>query len=237
MKKLVACLALVSSSLVAWTVPEMKLDAQLSGIEPMNVKGRQGWQIKQVLRFGEFQAGPVKRSWTKGYDYPFIIRFTAAKEKMAFDAIDASDRRAGFFCIGKLSEQDFHKFKEYFDINLRTKDVFSCTVAVEGEPVYDLFVEDLNQNRTSGDVTGALRGGGLDIAVRPVWQLASGKKTWDIRPLGYEFADGETVVGAVETVNDGRVWLDDTLEPEPRLVLAGLASALLLRSDLADHND
>ncbi|MDX1556812.1 MAG: hypothetical protein R3212_12350, partial [Xanthomonadales bacterium] len=83
MKKLVACLALVSSSLVAWTVPEMKLDAQLSGIEPMNVKGRQGWQIKQVIRFGEFSAGPVKRGWTKGYDWPFVVRFTGAKEKLS----------------------------------------------------------------------------------------------------------------------------------------------------------
>ena len=228
---------LASGILLAWTVPAMKLDDQLSGAEAMAVSGRQGWQVKQVIAFGDFRIGPVKRGWTKGYDYPFIIRFTSAKEKLSFDTVDQSDRRAQAFCAGKLSEQDFHKFQEYFDINLRTRDVFSCTVALGGSQTYDFFVDDLNQNRTSGTVTGSLRGSGLDVAIRPVWHLSNGKKTWDTRPLGMEFVEGDAVLGAVEIINEGRVWLDDSLSADHRLVLASAASALLLRSDLADHND
>lgn len=68
-------------------------------------------------------------------------------------------------------------------------------------------------------------------------QAASERKSWDIRPLGLEFVEGHTVVGAVEFINNGRVWLDTELSAEHKLVLAGVASALLLRSDLADHND
>lgn len=235
--KLMVAMALVSNALIAGSVPEMKVDQRLSAMEPLQVDGRQGWLVRQVLEFGEYRTGPVKRSWTKGYDYPFIIRFTSAREKLQFDSVDGSGRRVSWFCAGKLSEQDFHKFRDYFDINLRTRDVFTCAVAVSGQQRYDLVVQDLNQNRTSGEVEGALRGEGLDIAIRPVWHLASGKKTWDTRPLGFEFTQGETVVAAVESVNEGRVWLDDTIDPEVRLVLAGLASALLLRSDLAEHND
>ncbi|MFC1719798.1 hypothetical protein ACFL00_01490 [Pseudomonadota bacterium] len=43
-----------------------------------DVKGRNGWKIKQRIRFGEVQAGPVKRGWTKGYDYPFLVLSAAA---------------------------------------------------------------------------------------------------------------------------------------------------------------
>ncbi len=235
--KTMILLLLISTPLFAWTVPAMKVDERLAGIEAMAVEGRQGWLVRQVLTFGDYRTGPVKRSWTKGYDYPFIIRFTAAKEKLSFDTTDASNQPTKWLCAGKLSEQDFRKFKEYFDVNLRTKDVFTCTVVIADQQMYDVVIEDLNQNKTSGEVSGAVRGKGLDIGVRPVWILATGKTSWDTRPLGFEFTIEGEVVGAVETVNDGRVWLEETLSPESRLVLAGLASALLLRSDLADHND
>ncbi len=230
-------IGLGSTSLLAWTNPEMLLDDNLIELDAMQVEGHQGWQVRQIIAFGDYRTGPVKRGWTKGYDYPFTIRFTAAKEKLAFESVDSSGRRAEFFCIGRLSEQDLHRFREYFDVNLRTKDVFSCTVAVDGAHAHDLFVEDLNQNRTSGNVCGSVRGSGIDISIRPVWHLASGKKSWDTRPIGFEFVDGDLVVGAVEIINEGRVWLQTSLDQQTRLVLAGLASALLLRSDLADHND
>lgn len=233
----IACLIVASGLLLAWTTPAMKLNARLEGVAPMSVQGRHGWQVKQVISFGEYQTGPVKRGWTKGYDYPFIIRFAKAREKLEFHTVDGSGRRARLFCAGKLSEQDLHKFQQYFDINLRTRDVFSCTVALGDAQTYDFFVHDLNQNSTSGTVIGNVRGPGLDLDIRPVWHLATGKKSWDTRPLGLEFVDGADAVGAVETINEGRVWLGGDLGEVDRLVLAGLASALLLRSDLADHND
>jgi hypothetical protein len=231
-------LALLTSSLLsALSTPAMRLDPQLDESAAMAVKGRQGWQIKQVITFGEYRSGPVKRSWTKGYDYPFTIRFTAAKEKLTFATQDGSGRRAELLCAGKLSEQDFHKLEKYFDINLRTKDVFSCAVIVDETQSHEFFVHDLNQNSTSGDVEGRIHGAGIDIEIRAVWKLANGKKSWDTRPPGLEFVRNGTVVGAVETLNKGRVWLDENLDANERLVLAGIASALLLRSDLADHND
>lgn len=231
------CFLLFSASLAAWTVPAMRLDPDLSGVEPMMVDGRQGWQVKQVIAFGEFRSGPVKRGWTRGYNYPFIVRFSAAKEKLSYETADAAGGRIEAFCMGRLSEQDFHKFHEYFEINLRTRDVFSCTLAGAGSASYDFYVEDLNQNRTSGEVSGSVRGAGIHAEIRPVWWLESGKKSWDVRPLGFEFVIDGVVAGAVETVNDGRVWLTADLPEAHRLVLSSVASALLLRSDLADHND
>lgn len=230
-------LAVSSGPLCAWEDPAIKLDPALAAVEAMDVRGRQGWQVKQVITFGEFRAGPVKRGWTKGYNYPFIVRFSAAKEKLSYETEDGSGARIQAFCVGKLSEQDFHKFYEYFEINLRTRDVFSCTLATSNSTTYDFFVEDLNQNRTSGKVSGTVRGGAMRADIRPVWRLESGKETWDTRPLGFEFVVDDVVVGAVEVVNEGRVWLQKSLGVEHRQVLSSVAAALLLRSDLDSHND
>ena len=198
----------------------MMIDRHLADVAAMPVEGRQGWQVKQVIRFGKFEIGPVKRGWTKGYDYPFIIRFTSAKEKLEFETRDGEGRLVRSFCAGKLSEQDFHKFYKYFDINLRSKDLFSCSIAVEGREQADFYVHDLNQNRTSGTVKGMIKDAGHEFEIRPVWHLDSGKKSWDIRPLGMEFVSDGQVVGAVESIDNGRVWLHPDLNSERQLTLA-----------------
>lgn len=232
------CSFLVPAAVMAaFTVPAMRLDESLSGKPALAVEGRQGWQIKQMIRFGEFSAGPVKRGWTRGYDWPFVVRFTGAREKLAFEITDGAGARLPVLCAGKLSEQDLHRWPRGVDINLRTRDAFSCAVRGVGEGDYEWVVADLNQNRTSGEVSGSLIGPDLALSFRPVWHLANGKKTWDTRPLGIELLSDGHVVAAVETVNEGRVWLGDALSGEQRLVVAAALSALLLRSDLAEHND
>lgn len=46
--------------------------------------------------------------------------------------------------------------------------------------------------------------------------------------VGYEFKDGEKVVGAVQVVNNGKVWVSQQLSADARMVLAsGMASLLL----------
>ena len=47
-------------------------------------------------------------------------------------------------------------------------------------------------------------------------------------PVGYTMVDGGTVVGAVETINRGRVWIDPSLSERDRMRAAAMAAALLL---------
>jgi len=62
-------------------VPQILVDKNLQEESiPYEVKGKNGWLINQKLSFGEYKTGEVKRSWTKGYDFPFIIRLSGAKE-------------------------------------------------------------------------------------------------------------------------------------------------------------
>ena len=47
-------------------------------------------------------------------------------------------------------------------------------------------------------------------------------------PVGYTMTRDGTVLGAVETINRGRVWIDPSLAGSDRLRAAGVAAALLL---------
>jgi len=228
-------------ALTACTVPFMQIDPALSrSAEAMPVSGRQGWLINQQLSFGEFQSGPVKRSWTTGYNIPFVVRFSGAKEKLGFTVRDASGTTAELFCLGKLREIDLPVLNKAFEVNLKTTDVFTCAIAPVnslGDDSFEFYSENLNQNPRFDEITGQLQGPGLDIALRPVGKLEGGQTSWNTTALGFELQQDGNTIAAVETLNNGRVWISPELPASQQLIVAGVASALLLRSSLAEHND
>ena len=63
--------------------------------------------------------------------------------------------------------------------------------------------------------------------VEPVYKFENTKLPMtDV--VGYEFINGDTVVGAVQVINNGKVWVSQQLSPDARMVLAsGMASLLL----------
>lgn len=223
-----ALLALASCS-----TPQMAVDNELQTAAPMPVKGRQGWMLNQTLSFGEFTTGKVKRGWLKSYDIPFIVRFSGAKEKLAYDISDGQGNTAEVFCMGKLREQDLPLFNQLFEVTLNWQDAFSGAISLnEGRQHYDFLITDLNQNNWFRPAEGFVRYGDGLIEIQPVDKLSNGKRALGMQSLGFQFVYRGEVVGAVETLNNGRVWLKDGLAPELRLVLGSVSAALLLRSEL-----
>ena len=227
----------VVSLLAGCTVPNMQVDPNLSAsTQAMPVSGRQGWLVNQQLAFGGFSSGPVKRSWTTGYNIPFIVRFSGAKEKLGFPVSNPAGESAEFFCLGKLREYDLPVFNKAFEVKLKTTDVFTCGIAL-GEQSYEFYSENLNQNPRFSEITGQLQTPAGVITIHPVGSLQGGQSSWSTTALGYELKQDGRTVAAVETLNEGRVWISPELPADEQLLVAGVASALLLRSSLAEHND
>ena len=226
--------------LCACSTPRMYVpDSLRESTSTFAVQGRDGWKINQTIRFGGFEAGPVKRGWTKGYDYPFLVRFSGASEKFQFPIRQSGGGELQVFCLGRLREQDLLVFKAYFDLNLRTRDTFTCSAYDQGEMRYEFYATHLNVQQNPGykAVAGSLKGAAQGFELHSVWQLESGQRSLGTEPMGYEFARAGLVVGAVETVNAGRVWLTNSLDAADSLAISAAASALMLRSSLADHNE
>lgn len=220
-------------SLASCSTPQMAVDNELQSSTAMSVKGRQGWMLNQHLSFGEFTTGKVKRGWLKSYDIPFIVRFSGAKEKLSYDLTDSGGNTAEVFCMGKLREQDLPLFNQLFEVNLNWQDAFSGTISLnEGRQHYDFLVTDLNQNNWFRPAEGFIRYRDGLIEIQPVDKLSNGKRALGMEALGFQFVYKGEVVGAVETLNNGRVWLKDGLAPDLRLILGSVSAALLLRSEL-----
>lgn len=228
---------LLAATLGACTVPYMQVDPQLNAsAQAMPVSGRQGWLVKQQLSFGEFTSSPVKRGWTFGYNIPFIVRFSGAREKLGFGIQNSAGDQAELFCLGKLREYDLPVLNKAFEVNLKTTDVFTCGIALADQS-FEFYSENLHQNPRFGAITGQVQGPGVDWSIRPVSSLEGGQSSWSTTALGYELVQDGRVIAAVETLNDGRVWINPALPESQQLIIAGVAAALLLRSSLAEHND
>lgn len=52
---------------------------------------------------------------------------------------------------------------------------------------------------------------------------------------GFEFVRDGQAIGAVSVLGKGRVWLRQSLDADTRLVVAGVATALMVRQSLKDQ--
>ncbi|WP_221394161.1 hypothetical protein [Dyadobacter sp. NIV53] len=53
--------------------------------------------------------------------------------------------------------------------------------------------------------------------------------------FGYEFQLNGKIIGAVSTINNGKVWLQKDVSEEIKLVLASVSSGLMLRNNMEEN--
>jgi hypothetical protein len=207
--------------------------------EIYQVKGRQGFQVGQTISFGDFKTSKVKRGWTFGYSVPFIVRFNGAREKISFQQFGPGNSSADVALVSRFKETEYEPLKDYFSISLKYKNYFAGTLKVAGkEESWDFIVHNvdgasrsLNKNTT----VGLLRSGKEQITITGIRELEGASSFITQNDVyGYEFRSGETVIGAVSTINNGKVWFKKGLDANLKLVLAGVSSGLMLRNNVEE---
>lgn len=210
--------------------PALKNDS-----EPLSVKGRQGFQIGRQLSFGEYATGKVKQGWVKGYDIPFLVRFQGMKERLSFHQFNEAGQLAEVYAVGKFRSTELPFLRDYFNIILKEKNHFAGTVILKaGQDVWEFLLYNPDGEFLKDAKAGFVRNNQEVIEVKGVTQLENGvnlsSKFW-----GYEFNHLGKTIGAVETINHGKVWFKKDLPEDLKLVLASLSSSLLLRTNLEER--
>jgi len=232
MKQNILIALLTSLCLFACKPAEVSLSPDLNAIA-MSVKGRNGLQIGQVIRYGNYTTGKVRRGWTHGYDLPFMLRFQSAKEKMSFTQYGDKGQVAQVGCVSKFKSAELEIVRDFFGIPLVYKNYFAGNISM-GTTNWDFILHNpngdfLRKKASAGFATNASRR--IDIqAIRSL----KGQPEWmdKLTVYGHEFLVEGKVVGAVSTVNRGKVWIDASLDADTRVVIAALATGLLLRTDV-----
>jgi hypothetical protein len=200
------------------------------------VKGRQGWLINQKMAFGDFKTKQIKRGWTSSYNIPLIVRFRGAKEKLYFSLGD-STLQSEVFCVSKVATQELSLLRDLFSVYIDSKDIFTGSIVLKGGdttlPAWNFLISNPNNLNPLEISDGFATNGIQRIEVKNVREIkGSNHFLSKMNIYGYVLMLDNEVIGAVESFNNGRIFLKKGLNPTLRFVAANVATALLLRSDL-----
>lgn len=233
MKTLIKFFPILLLAFTSCAVPQMMLNQELEqNAAAWDVKGKQGWVFNQKISFGPYATGKVYRGWTKSYDVPFFVRFRGSKEKFHFEQ-KGPEGSLMVHTVQSLKAKEIDFLKGYFSIPLDFKDAFSGTIGTEKDPAKWTFVVNNPNDQYFGETSeGYLSNGNELYKIHEVRQNSKKRDTkWGLI-FGYEVFRNGKVIAGIETINNGRVWIDKNLNEEETQVLAAFAAALLLRSEL-----
>jgi hypothetical protein len=201
----------------------------LSAAEAMPVAGRQGLRIQQRFQFGPYQAHQVERSWTRGRDHGSSARVRQFERRQDYSFRVARDGEDLWFTSCRVSLDVLRLDVGGAQISPTDESVLACTLrSLAGREEWEMEAS----GRWERPLVGSIRRGAERMELvgtdRLQHWVATGSTT------GYEIRSGSRVVGAVEVINRGAVWLAPDLADDRRDLLAAVGSALLLLEDLRE---
>lgn len=219
----------------ACKTPQLQLSPDLKNVSGMAVKGRNGWQIGQTIQFGLYRTDKVRRGWTGSYEYPFVVRFSGAKEKLSFTQFGPGGTQAKVSCVSKFRAVEMPLIEDYFRFPLVYKNYFAGNIAFQ-HANWDFILHNPNGDFARlRESAGFAQNGRQCIEITAIWGL-EGQLDWMQRltVYGHEFSMDGKVVGAVSTINKGEVWIDQSLDAETKTVIAAIATGILVRRDVEE---
>ena len=223
---------LAAGALGACSTAQLALPDGLAAAESLPVQGRQGWKLQERISFGDYQSAEVQRSWTRGSDgrlggtdVSAVSRRRA--QEFSFRLLEGGTPRWAAACQAELRSAGL----DVAGVEVRPLDRsgVQCELRpIGGGAAWRLSLAESGERPMSG----TLEGGDRTFQVRGTDRVAGGMLPAP-GTTGYHLLGGDgRARGAVQTMNDGTVWLDRDLAADERSVLAATATALLLIEEL-----
>jgi hypothetical protein len=197
------------------------------------VEGRQRFSFKEAISFGPFRTTDVDRSWTETTSWG-AGWFSSSKAKQTYEFLlqETGGPVWEAQCATGVSRQDM-RFDEVLggelEVELQANVYFACSFCQKGEK--NVWRLAMSQPTSEMVLNGVLTDRKTRIQVQGSQKL-QGSPIPIPDPSGYTFVLDGTLVGAVEVINKGAVWLRPTVDPEIRSVLATASTALLLYKNI-----
>ena len=233
---------LASGSLAAAPV-SMKLPAELQAVQPQAVHGRTGNLWRNPLRFAGWQATAPSTFDASGW----ALAAASGNEEKRLN-VESVAFEFGIRAEGSSSGESRHRclarFRSATHSEVRGRVSDETSIELAGYPRVDCELPGprpghLSLHRDAGSQrdSGELRFGERVWDLRSVNNLATQRSSLPMGRFGYELRMDGVAMAAVETVNQGRVWLDPKLDAADRPELAAAIAALLSYSVLLETRD
>lgn len=218
---------------------KLVLAPELDSAVEMTARGRQGWQIGQVIRFGAFSTSKARRGWTKGYDIGFTLRFRKASEKLSFTQKTPDGLEADVLAVSRFRSRELNMMRGFLSLPVAYENSFAGTIIPGGnlEKAWDFVLYNPDGSLTRDADCGRAGNGRGDLIYITGIRKMEGMPRWmQGAYFGYEFYRDGKAIAAVSTIDNGSVWMRPDLDPRSRLLVAAMSSALLLRHDVSQSD-
>jgi len=201
-----------------------------STASPMAVSGNNGLSLKKkIICYGNFTTSKIDRSFQESKRKSAFMQISSQSttEKFKFTQYCKDDKCLQVECASVFVNKEMPLFKNFAAYDLESKNYFAGTLYCKNSFILRDFVvyfsDEVFKPKAKGFVNFSPQ---QKIIIKPAF--ISKSKLFHIEPEGYEFVLDDKTIAAVETINNGRVWMRPELNEELKLVLAGVSTALLL---------
>jgi hypothetical protein len=212
-------LALLGVTLSGCQTAQMRVDPVLMATTPLQVTGANPRIWNAPIAFGSWSTRRVEEGWLWGFGYRLLgieARYAQQPYRVVFGSADAAVQAECMTRAVTLSRNDLS-----IDPALGRLPLLGCGFRGAGDGTLRLHATAASAERGTVEFAGE------------TWTLRSanhfaGSPIRSSEPLGYEIVRGADVIAAVETINDGRVWLRQGLTQIEQSRAAVVAAVLLL---------
>lgn len=238
MNKISIAVLMLFSVAASCQTPKLVLSDDLqANTTEMKVKGRQGWQINQVIRYGDYSTSRVRRGWTTGYNISFVLRFQKAEEKLSFSQMTSDGGQAEVLAVGRFKNTEYDLLKGFLSYSVKYENSFAGSIIPTNDSgnVWEFIVYNPDGDLSGNADCGVAKDkGGHEIIIRGIRKLDKQPKWMQFANYGFEFVENGKAIAAVSTINNGRVWISNNVDANRKLVISSLATSLLLRHSMED---
>ena len=223
---------------MACTTAKMACPPKLSSSAvEMPVSGRQGFGLSEVFSFGPYKVTDVHRGWRVTTAWG-VLGYGSSKSEQPFEFKVQANAHVPWqaHCATgvRWTELEFKNFMDTggdLEWGLSSNALFTGEFSRPGnEKPWKMVMRQETGDRV---MDGLLSDGAIRISVKGTRKLAGG--AWPLtEATGYLFYGDRGLVGAVDVLNQGTVYIIKDLPDPVGNALAAAASALLLYRDLRE---
>lgn len=223
------------------TVARMELPQGLeSESTALDVDGKGTWFITKKMDFGPYQVTNINRGWTKSTGWS-IGGFNSSKAKQKYQfSVTGPDRGTwDALCVtgSRWKKVDLERFLGIpVTVEFSSTQQVICNLKQQGGGKESKLFLSRSLRDGQPELQGAMVDGDTQIEVSTTHKLdATPVPLGD--PTGYIFQIGGRPVGAVEVINQGTVWMNNSVKPEVRSALAATSVVMLLYQDVQKQTE
>ncbi|PTX22620.1 hypothetical protein C8N40_101446 [Pontibacter mucosus] len=222
-------------ALQACSMPHMAVEPTFKEqAQELPVEGRKTFKPNGSFAIGNYTVGNVHRGWRNSGGFNlFGYENVKSKQQHEFSLRSAQGTEWYVFGASRLHEKNL-KSNNGISIRLSPNLEYYASYFTSPESgQWHLLTADPGHYQDRQRFEGELSNGSTIYAVVPVYKF-EGKSMPLPDMVGYEFKAGDQVLGAVQVLNNGKVWLQPDLSDDTRMVLASAMASLLLYEKLHD---